>query len=195
MIRLFINGLAASAGGGLTYLRNVIPQLGCRKDVEATVALNPALRQEFGEFPNISFADASISGGTVGRFVREQTMLPRLIRRSGAQVLISAGNFALWRSPIPQILLSRNSLYTSDDFIRDVRSRGDYAIWGDTLIKGWLARRSLAGRDKDLMHIGGDKSVINSTRTPHGADSISDRLRRLIFSLQNPIRAFSKSLD
>src|ERR1700690_424989 len=101
MIRLFINGLAASAGGGLTYLRNVIPQLGCRKDVEATVALNPALRQEFGEFPNISFADASISGGTVGRFVREQTMLPRLIRRSGAQVLISAGNFALWRSPIP----------------------------------------------------------------------------------------------
>ena len=144
MIRLFINGLAASAGGGLTYLRNVIPQLARRKDIEATVALNPALRQEFGKFPNISFADASISGGTVGRFVREQTMLPQLIRRSGAQVLISAGNFALWRSPVPQILLSRNSLYTSKDFIRDVRTRGDYAIWGDTLVKGWLARRSIA---------------------------------------------------
>ena len=144
MIRLFINGLAASAGGGLTYLRNVIPQLARRKDVEATVALNPALRQEFGEFSNISFADASISGGTVGRFVREQTMLPALIRRSGAQVLISAGNFALWRSPVPQILLSRNSLYTSNDFIRDVRTRGDYAIWSDTLVKGWLARQSIA---------------------------------------------------
>ncbi|HLX85014.1 MAG TPA: glycosyltransferase family 1 protein [Terriglobales bacterium] len=144
MIRLFINGLAASAGGGLTYLRNVIPQLARRKDVEATVALNPALRQEFGEFSNVSFADASISGGTVRRFVREQTMLPRLIRRGGAQVLISAGNFALWRSPVPQILLSRNSLYTSEDFIRDVRSRGDYAIWSDTLVKGWLARRSIS---------------------------------------------------
>jgi glycosyltransferase involved in cell wall biosynthesis len=144
MIRLFINGLAASAGGGLTYLRNVIPQLARRKDVEATVALNSALRQEFGTFPNIAFADASIPGGTVGRFVREQTMLPGVIRRSGAQVLISAGNFALWRSPVPQILLSRNSLYTSDDFIRDVRRRGDYAIWSDTLVKGWLARQSIA---------------------------------------------------
>jgi glycosyltransferase involved in cell wall biosynthesis len=144
MTRLFINGLAASAGGGLTYLRNVIPQLALRKDVEATVALTPALRQEFGKFSNISFANASISGGPVGRFVREQTMLPGLIRRSGSQVLISAGNFALWRSPIPQILLSRNSLYTSEDFIRDVRTRRDYAIWSDTLVKGWLARRSIA---------------------------------------------------
>ena len=30
MIRLFINGLAASAGAGLTYLRNVIPHLARR---------------------------------------------------------------------------------------------------------------------------------------------------------------------
>ena len=71
----------------------------------------------------------------------------RLIRRSGAQVLISAGNFALWNSPVPQILLSRNSLYTSGDFLRDVRARGDYAIWADTLVKGWLARRSISRAD------------------------------------------------
>ena len=47
MIRLFINGLAASAGGGLTYLRNVIPHLARRADVETTVLLNPAMRREF----------------------------------------------------------------------------------------------------------------------------------------------------
>jgi glycosyltransferase involved in cell wall biosynthesis len=147
MIRLFINGLAASAGGGLTYLRNVIPHLARRVDAEITVLLNPAIGREFGELSNISFVETSESSGVFRRFVREQTTLPKLIRHSGAQVLISTGNFALWNSPVPQILLSRNSLYTSGDFFRDVRARGDYAIWADTLVKGWLARRSISRAD------------------------------------------------
>ncbi|MFI5095418.1 MAG: glycosyltransferase family 4 protein [Candidatus Acidiferrales bacterium] len=147
MIRLFINGLAASAGGGLTYLRNVIPHLARRVDAETTVLLNPAVRREFGELPNISFVEISESFAAFRRFVREQTALPKLIRRSGAQVLISTGNFALWNCPVPQILLSRNSLYTSGDFLRDVRARGDYAIWADTLLKGWFARRSISRAD------------------------------------------------
>ena len=147
MIRLFINGLAASAGGGLTYLRNVIPHLARRVDTETTVLLNPAIRREFGELPNIFFVETAETSRVFRRVVREQTTLPKLIRRSGAQVLISAGNFALWNSPVPQILLSRNSLYTSRDFLRDVRARGDYAIWADTIIKGWLARRSISCAD------------------------------------------------
>jgi glycosyltransferase involved in cell wall biosynthesis len=147
MIRLFINGFAASAGGGLTYLRNVIPHLARRVDAETTVLLNSAIRREFGELPNIVFVESSESSGVFRRVVREQTTLPRLIRRSGAQVLISAGNFALWNSPVPQILLSRNSLYTSDDFLGDVRARGDYAIWADTIVKGWMARRSIRRAD------------------------------------------------
>jgi glycosyltransferase involved in cell wall biosynthesis len=147
IIKLFINGSAASAGGGLTYLRNVIPHLARRVDVETTVLLNPAIRREFGEMPNISFIDAKASDGAPQRFFWEQMTLPKLIRQSGAQVLISAGNFALWRSPVPQILLSRNSLYISADFFRDLRVRGDYALWLDTLVKGWLARQSVSRAD------------------------------------------------
>jgi glycosyltransferase involved in cell wall biosynthesis len=147
MIRLFINGLAASAGAGLTYLRNVIPQLARRPDAQATVLLSAGLRQEFAGFPSISFAEASPTRGVVGRFIFEQTKLPDLLRRSGAQVLLSAGNFALRRSPLPQILLSGNSLYVSADFYRDVRKRGDRILWADTLIKGWFARRSVHWAD------------------------------------------------
>ncbi len=147
MIRLFINGLAASAGAGLTYLRNVIPQLARRTDAEATVLLSAGLRAEFAELPNISFAQASPSRGVAGRFVFEQTKLRDLTRRSGAQVLVSTGNFALRDSPVPQILLSGNSLYLSADFYRDVRKRGDYMLWIDTMIKGWFARRSVHWAD------------------------------------------------
>lgn len=90
MIQLFINGLAASAGGGLTYLRNVIPELGRRKTVAATVLLATGLRREFDEIPNISFVENTDQSSAIQRFVHEQAKLASLVRESGAQVLISA---------------------------------------------------------------------------------------------------------
>jgi glycosyltransferase involved in cell wall biosynthesis len=150
MMRLFLNGLAASAGGGLTYLRNVVPHLSAREDLETTVAVSGALRGEFGDLPRISYAPLKTQGGAVGRFWREQTALPDLLRSTQSNVLISAGNFALRNSPVPQILLSRNSLYTSADFYRDLRSRGEYGMWVDTRVRGSLAKRSLFWADRTV---------------------------------------------
>jgi glycosyltransferase involved in cell wall biosynthesis len=147
MIRLFINGLAASAGAGPTYLRNVIPQLARRTDSQATVLLSSELRKEFGEFPNIYFVESSRDYSVAKRFLFEQTKMRDLLQNRGAQVLLSAGNFALRNSPVPQILLSGNSLYVSPDFYRDVRKRRDYVLLIDTLVKGWFARRSVQWAD------------------------------------------------
>ena len=147
MTHLFVNGLAASASGGLTYLRNVIPQLSTKGDVSATVLLSPGLREEFSSLPGVVFLEANLEANPARRLWQEQTMLRRLVSQSGADVLISTGNFALRKSPVPQILLSRNALYTSADFFRDLRSRKDYRIWADTKIKSFLARRSIHWAD------------------------------------------------
>jgi len=216
MMRLFINGLAASAGGGLTYLRNVIPQLAHRTDTRTTVWLSAPLRHEFADLPNISFISAGDDAGALRRFIHEQTALPKLIRSSGAQVLLSAGNFALCNCPVPQILLSRNSLYTSADFLRDVRLRGDYAIWIDTLIKSWLARQSIglatltvapseafavelsqwSGKKVLSLHHGFDPAAFTSDTTslPHTAQlqlqQARDSFRLLFVSHYNYYRNF-----
>ncbi len=147
MMHLFFNGLAASAGGGLTYLRNVVPQISARSDVKATLAVLPLLRKELGDPLNISWVEMETPAGAVHRFWSEQTVLPHLIRRSGANVLISTGNIALRRSPVPQILLSRNSLYTSPDFFHDLGQRGEYALWLDARLQGILAKRSILWAD------------------------------------------------
>jgi glycosyltransferase involved in cell wall biosynthesis len=147
MTHLFLNGLAATAGGGLTYLRNVIPHLSNKGDVSATVLLSPGLRQEFGSLPGVVFLEANLEVNPARRLWQEQTMLRGLVSQSGADVLISTGNFALRKSPVPQILLSRNALYTSADFFRDLRSRKDYRIWADTKIKSFLARQSIRWAD------------------------------------------------
>jgi glycosyltransferase involved in cell wall biosynthesis len=147
MIHLFINALAASAGGGLTYVRNVLPCLAHRDDVRATVLLSTALRGEITESANVTLLGQNSPASSAGRFLYEQCNLPDLIRGSGADVLLSTGNFALYRSPVPQILLSRNALYTSADFLRDLRNRGNYGLWLDTQVKAALAKWSVRRAD------------------------------------------------
>jgi len=147
MTHLFINALSASAGGGLTYVRNVLPQLALRDDVRTTLLVGEALRGEIKESNRVTVLGESYHASSAGRFWYEQFHLPSLIRRCGPDVLLSTGNFALFRSPIPQILLSRNALYLSSDFFRDVRERGDYRLWIDTAVKGALARWSIRTAD------------------------------------------------
>jgi glycosyltransferase involved in cell wall biosynthesis len=149
-MRLFLNGLAASAGAGLTYLRNFIPEISKRRGVHTTIALDPALQREFEGPTNISFVNLPSPRGAIQRFWREQTHLGRIIKENGADVLIAAGNFALRNSPVPQILLSGNSLYTSNDFVVDLRCRRDYRLLADTYIKGAFAKRSLAWADSTV---------------------------------------------
>ena len=148
MIHLFVDASAASSGSGPTYVRNVVPHLAARTDLRSTILVSPLLRQEFRDQSNVSFVeftDESVSAAA--RFVRAQRHVPELVRRSGANVLLSAGNIALFRSPVPQILLSGNALYTSKDFFRDVMQRGDYGLWVDTKLKGQMAKWSVRAAD------------------------------------------------
>jgi glycosyltransferase involved in cell wall biosynthesis len=148
MIHLFMNALASTAGGGLTYVRNVIPQIAARKDAIATVLLDAGLRQEFQTQSNIEFLEWEGPTRPALRFWLEQRTVRKLALRNGAGVLLSAGNFAISNSPLPQILLSRNSLYTSRDFDRDLRSRGEARLWLDNRLKAQFAKWSIQAADR-----------------------------------------------
>ncbi|HZW05410.1 MAG TPA: hypothetical protein VFF58_00750, partial [Candidatus Nitrosotalea sp.] len=87
MKHLFVNFLAASAGGGLTYIRNVIPHLASSPGLRVTVALGLGLREEFRAFPQIEFAEMEIPPAR--RFWYEQSALPAVLRQCGADVLLS----------------------------------------------------------------------------------------------------------
>jgi glycosyltransferase involved in cell wall biosynthesis len=145
MMRLFINSLAASAGGGLTHIRNVIPHLLGKPDLQLTVAINRSLHDEFRDLKEIDFVELQTTPAR--RFWHEQSQLPALIRGSKSDVLLSTGNFALRKSPVPQILLSRNSIYCSRDFYADLVRRREWRLWLDTRLKGMLAKRSVRWAD------------------------------------------------
>jgi glycosyltransferase involved in cell wall biosynthesis len=144
VIHLFINALAANAGGGLTYVRNILPIL-ASAPVRTTVLISPNLRQEFADLRNIDFIELNIL--TFRRFWYEQSNIPELVRRSGADVLVSTGNFAVKKSPVPQILLSRNSIYTSADYLSDLKRRHEYRTLADTYFRAMIAKRSIHWAD------------------------------------------------
>ncbi len=73
----------------------------------------------------------------------EQASLRTLIASEKIDVLVSLGNFALFRSPVPQLLFSRNDLYFSRDFLRDLSNRGLYLQIVTTLLKRAMAKASM----------------------------------------------------
>ena len=215
MIHLFLNALGASAGAGLTYLYNVVPILASRPDVRTTLALQPQLQAEFRKFP-VNVLDLRVSGGAARRFWFEQRALPGVIRKSDAEVLISAGNFAIRSSPVPQILLSGNSLYTSPDFYRGLVDRREYGMWLDTRVRGVFGRKSVhwaditvapsrafaddlqrwTGIETRAIHHGFNRDVFFADQSPlpggiqRNLQAASDCLRLLFVSHYNYYRNF-----
>ena len=219
-MHLFLNCLAASAGGGVTYLRNVVPHFAQPSGLKVSLAVPADLDLDIGPAPNISIEKIKTPSHAASRFLFEQTHLPSLLRERGADVLISTGNFALRHSPVPQILLSGNSLYVSDEFYRDLRQRRSYGMWLDTRIKGYYARRSIhwadrtvapsetfakqlrgwSGREIACIHHGFDPAIFSSDSTPLPADmqreldAGADTLRLLFVSHYNYYRNFETLL-
>jgi glycosyltransferase involved in cell wall biosynthesis len=216
MIHLFINALAASAGGGLTYIRNVLPHLARCERLRATVLLDARFACELQTSANLTFRERHTSSSVALRFYEEQHTVPALVRQCGADVLLCTGNFAVLNSPVPQILLSRNALYTSRDFYADLRSRGDYRLWLDTELKGVFAKwsiqaadavvapseafakelRSWTGKPIAVVHHGFDREEFVRDQSPlpqdiqQKLDSAGDALRLLFVSHYNYYRNF-----
>lgn len=146
-MHIFLNALGAACASGFTYVRNILPHLSGCPALHTTIAVNRKLRRELPELRNVSFLETNIPANPARRFWFEQTVLPGLVRQSGADILISAGNFAVRNCPVPQILLSGNSLYTSRDFLCDLRSRRHYSLLLDHEVKSFFARRSVHWAD------------------------------------------------
>ncbi len=215
-MRIFLNATGASAGSGLTYLYNVVPRLSSMPGTRTTLLVREPLRAEFRHLPQVKVLDLSVPQSSMSRFWFEQTQLPNLIRTASADILLSVGNFALRNSPVPQILLSGNSLYTSHDFYRDLRQRRHYSLWLDTKVRGLFARKSVqwadctvapsrafadelqrwAGRPVAAIHHGFDASVFfaDDSSLPSGiAEKIAaadDCLKLLFVSHYNYYRNF-----
>lgn len=145
MTKVLLNALASTAGGGVTYLRNVLPLLSrADESQQYLVLVPPAQENQFASLSNnrIHVQTVNISG-TLKRMVWEQTGLRHLLESEQIHVLVSLGNFALLASSIPQVLFNRNDLFFSEEFDRDLRRRNLFGMLVSHKFKSWLAWQSI----------------------------------------------------
>ena len=105
MAKIFINALASTAGGGVTYLRNVLPRLSAWRHLHDFFVFLPASYDvawidKFRSF--LTVMPAPVLSGIGARVWWEQRSLRKIIQRQHGDLLISLGNFALLKSPVPQ---------------------------------------------------------------------------------------------
>lgn len=157
-----LNALASTAGGGVTYLRNVLPLLSRADEGQNYLALVPPSQMEgFALLSNRRMKLETVEiNSAIKRMWWEQTGLRRLIKAEQINLLVSLGNFALLGSPVPQILFNRNDLLFSKEFERDLQRRN---LRGELIahrFKSWMARKSIK------------QATVNVTPTAAFADRI-----------------------
>lgn len=145
-MKIAINAVASTAGGGRSYLLNLLRLLPSIRPHEYEVwvpaGTEPELRQAA---PGVRIRSSPLAHrGFAGRMLWEQILFPRRLTRENFDVLICVGNFCPLASRIPVVLISANALYFSQRF------RGE--LWRRRHL-GWLLR-----------HFGKGKMVVWSSR-------------------------------
>jgi glycosyltransferase involved in cell wall biosynthesis len=142
MAKVFVHASAAVAGGGLTYVKNVLPRLAAMKGRhEWHVLLDPTvarmLSPQAGDIRLLS-APAALRN-PLRRVWFDQVHLRGLLKKDRFDVIVATGNFGLLAPPVPQILLSRNPLYFSERHCLELRRRRLWKEYAAILAKRWLA--------------------------------------------------------
>lgn len=108
--RILINAIHARAGGGLTYLRNLLPLLAAEEDFELHLIPHPDQKDTFAPLPStIEVHDITMPKTWLPLLLWEQIILPVIAWRIGFDVILSPANFAPLLLPA-QVIVIQNSL-------------------------------------------------------------------------------------
>ncbi|MFQ5663085.1 MAG: glycosyltransferase [Terriglobia bacterium] len=141
-----VNAVAAKMGGAATYIRELVRELARQPGTDRFVFYVPLEQAEAGRAvpAHIEWRVSRVGhAGALRRLWWDQVTLRRILRRERADVLYSTANFAMFRCPLPQLLLVRNSLYVSNLYRhlflprQSTRARLAFAL------RRWWLRRSL----------------------------------------------------
>ena len=174
-VRVLVNGLHAKTGGGVTYLRNVLPLLAGDPEVKVHLCVHedqrPLLPEDLG---GVTVHFLSFKSGFWRLQFREQVEVPRLARRIGAHVTFSPANYAPLTAPNSVILL-RNALSVAFVERRPVKLAYWAAVYLGTALSLMVCRRAIAVSDYARRSAGGALLRLVGKRiivVPHGVGAI-----------------------
>lgn len=108
-VRVLLNALHAKTGGGVTYLKAMLPRLAQRQDMTCHLLIHKSQHGLLADLPDgIKLDVVDFKDGFIRRLIWEQLVLP-LHAWACAEVTFSPANFGPLLAPRPVVLL-RNAL-------------------------------------------------------------------------------------
>ena len=142
-IRLLFNALHSKSGGGLTYLKNMLPYFAADSDLDIHLCVHD---DQKGFLPdtldNITVHYLDFPQGFWRLQIREQTDVPRLARRIGADVTFSPANYGPLTAP-NQVILLRNALSVAFVERRPVKLAYWAMVYAGTLLSLLVSKRAI----------------------------------------------------
>lgn len=143
-LKVLINALHAKSGGGVTYLRNMLPIFATDPSIETHLCIHESQCDVIGELPDgIILHKLNFRPGFWWLAYYEQTLVPSLGRSIGADVTFSPANYGPLMAP-GQVIMLRNALGVA--FVEKRASKIAYwvVIYLATVLSIFSARRIIA---------------------------------------------------
>jgi len=133
--RVLVNGIHAKSGGGVTYLRNVLPLLGENPALDVHLIIHEDQQKIYSELgSNIQIHARNFPSGFYGLFFWEQVVFPILVKTINADVVFSPGNYGPFVLR-KQVTLLRNAL----DVGRTERRIRRRILWASISLVTWIS--------------------------------------------------------
>ncbi|MDP6258897.1 MAG: hypothetical protein QGH63_07385, partial [Rhodospirillales bacterium] len=120
-LRVLVNGIHAKSGGGVTYLRNILPLLAEDQELEIHLFLH---REQFDLFSflneRIRIHLLNFHSGFFSNLFWEQFALPILAKIMSVDVTVSLANYGPLAAPA-QIIMLRKSLAVAGRETRPIK--------------------------------------------------------------------------
>jgi glycosyltransferase involved in cell wall biosynthesis len=145
-----INAVSAKLGGAATYIQNLARTLNEQAQAgdEFLFVVPPDRASDLSESARVRVAvSGAASASYAHRWWWDQVTFRRLVERERPDVLFSSANFGMVRPPCPQVLLVRNPIYFSREYLELVLPRLGARLRAETALRRWLVCRSAAAAD------------------------------------------------
>jgi glycosyltransferase involved in cell wall biosynthesis len=168
--QIWIHALGAKVGGGVTYLRAVLPEIASALEGRGVrvVVLAPGPIEGVDLPPFIEVRPHPLAArNAFSRLAFDQVLLPLRLARARGAVLYCSGSFAPIVKTVPTVALVRNAIYFDDAFLglTPPRMRRSLRIRGRLILRAargcravvyptWAMRALVEARDPALASAG-----------------------------------------
>lgn len=150
-MKVLINAVSAKLGGAATYVQNLarslVTQAGSQDEFLFVLPPERASSVEAASPRVRVIASGAANGSYVRRWWWDLVTFRRLVESERPDVLFSSANFGLARCPCPQVLLVRNPIYFSREYLEQVLPDKGVRLRVETALRRWLVCRSAAAAD------------------------------------------------